>query len=1123
MHLQWLRTRKSEKPLFHGPNRPLQEANMLIPQLTRRIRLRHAQWLLLPGFIAALAAVPGLYAQIVETGIITGVIRDNTGAVVIKAHVTLLNTGNGLASNATTDSQGLYVSPPLNPGDYDVQVDAPGFTKVVEHVRLEVGQRLAADVALAIGAATETVEVQGTNAVLQTESSTVSNLRTEEAVKDLPLNGRNFAELVGLGAGVVPAETQITSVPYTMQRGETSFALNGLRYQENRLLADGIGDNDNHNGLAVVIFPPIDAIQEFSEDIADADARYGRGNGGTINLIFKSGTDKYHGNVFDFLRNTALDARNYFATGMKPLLRENEFGGTFGGPLFFKQANPKTFIFVDYSGKRLAQGQTDTESVPDVPITTAGYNFSAYPAGSITNPVTHLPYANNFVPASDPLINGTGASILKFYEQYTSPNIPGRTTANNFLYNPSFIDNGNAFDVKVDRKFSDADSGFIRYSYSTDSLSEPGILPNPLVGAIICGPATNPAYQTVLSETHIFSPTTINTARFGWSRLFVYAQNWDAGLNLPTQLGIPGVEIPGDSRSDGLPVMSFSGYTTIGDAGNSPTTIGTNNYQTDDDVNLVRGKHSLDIGFEFVRLEYNMFQTSEEHGSESFSTRYTGLAWSDLLFGAPISGTYSYPSGTVGLRQSDLSFYVQDNYRLSNRLTLNLGIRYENFLGWPWTEVNNKEYNFVPSISTIALEQVGTNGIPPSGLSGNNSHFTPRIGFAYQLFDKTVLHAGYGIYYSAPNVTNSDGLSANVPVDNYWAFNNATAYGAATTGNPFIFASNGYAHAVVTSGSALGPDTPAFAQDPNARTPYSEQWHATVEQQIPYSTVLKFAYVGTRGLHLDDLRDINAGQLGLAGATTVSTARPYPYFAQINILETHQVSIYNALQMTAERRAHGVGFLASYTYSHALDESTASPGSVTDPYNIASDFGNSDTDLPNRFVASANYELPFKKSGRLNPFVEGWQLNAILQYYDGSPFSVSASSGVGDALTPRAQLVPGNGNGALSTGKRTLTEWFNTSAFANPAAGTWGDSGRNILQGPGTKNVDFSVFKNTHISESKTLQLRAEFFNLFNTPQFDNPSSTVGAATIGKVSSAGDEPLFQRLERQIQLAAKVNF
>jgi outer membrane receptor protein involved in Fe transport len=1079
-------------------------------------------------------------AQIVETGIITGEVKDNTGAVIPGAHVTVRNTGTGLATITSADGQGIYVSPPLHPGDYTVEIDVAGFNKVIEKVRLEVGQRAAADATLAVGSNAETIEVQATGQLLDTESSTVGNLRTEEAVKDLPLNGRNFAELLGLGAGVIPAQTQLVSIPYTQQRGPTSYAFNGLRYQENRLLLDGIGDNENHNGLGVIIFPPIDAVQEFSEETTDADARYGRGNGGQINLVFKSGADIYHGEVFEFLRNSALNARNYFATAIKPSLRQNEFGGTFSGPLL-KKPNPKTFFFVDYSGERLAQGFTDVDTVPDFKLNSTGYDFSAYPQ-AIRNPRTGMPYAGNIIPLADPLIDPTGANILNFYQQYASPNRAGQTTGNNFLFNPVKTLTENAFDVKIDRMFSEADTGFLRYSQADDTIGQPGTLPVPLVGGVICGPAQNPAHQAVLGETHIFSPTVINTARFGWSRFFVYAKNWDAGLDLPTKLGIPGVEVSGDPNSDGLPVYTFSGDTTIGDAGNSPTLIGTNNYQWDDNVNLLRGKHSLDIGVEVIRLQYNMFQTQDEHGTASFGTAYTGLAWSDLLFGTPTSGLYQYQRGTRGFRQTDLSLYAQDNYKVNSRLTFNLGLRYENFLGWPWTEVDNRMYNFVPSISTTALEQVGTQGVPRSGLSGNNLNFAPRVGFAYKVTSKTVFHAGYGIYYSAPNVWNAEGPSINSPAVDYWTFNNSTTYGAnAPNGSAFVFAQDGFTHTAATSASALPKGLPVYAVDPNDKTPYSEQWHAAIEQEIPYSVVLKIAYVGTKGVHLDDLVDINAGS---PGTTHVSTGRPYPFFASINELQTNQISNYNALQISAERRAHGLGFLASYTYSHSLDEGTGSPGSVLNPYNVRADYGNSDLNIPNRFVASATYELPFKGRGTRGHFERGWQLNTILNYSDGLPFSVSSANGVGDGLTPRAQLLPGYGNGSLPSSKRTRGEWFNTAAFVSIpltgplATGQWGNSGRNILQGPGTKTVDFSVFKNTHLTESKVLQLRLETFNLFNTPQFNNPSATAptpaaGSTTLvpnitsgaayGTVSSAASEATFQRTERQLQLAAKITF
>jgi hypothetical protein len=422
------------------------------------------------------------------------------------------------------------------------------------------------------------------------------------------------------------------------------------------------------------------------------------------------------------------------------------------------------------------------------------------------------------------------------------------------------------------------------------------------------------------------------------------------------------------------------------------------------------------------------------------------------------------------------------------------------------------------------------------------------VGFAFKLTEKTVMHAGYGLYYSAPNVTNSDGLSNNAPAVDYWAFNNSSTYGAAATnGSPFNFASDGFVHTPATNASALPAGLPVYAQDPNAKTPYSEQWHLTIQRQLVPSTTLSVAYVGTRGIHLDDLVDINAGS---PGTTNVTVNRPYPFFAQIYQLQTNEISSYNAVQITAERRARNLSFLASYTYSHALDENTNSPGTnnatgdAMNPYNLRAEYGDSDLNIPNRFVASANYQLPFKTSGKLNPLVQGWQLNAILQYFDGLPFSVVSANGVGDGLTPRAELVPGYGNGALPDGQRNIHQWFNTSAFVSiPLTGTlangqWGNSGRNILQGPGTKNVDFSAFKNFQLTESKALQIRGEFFNLFNTPQFNNPSAvapspaatsttlvpniTSGSA-YGTIASAGSPTTFQRISREIQLAAKFTF
>ena len=1077
--------------------------------------------------LPASVAIQSLSAQ-VERGVVTGVVNDVSGAVVSKANVSLTNLATRIVTATTTDNLGIYVSPPLDAGDYEVKIEFSGLTPVVKKVRIEVAQRIRVDASLKVASTTQTVEVDAGTIQFDTETATLSNLRTEQAVHDLPLNGRDFAELLGLGAGVVPGQAQLTSqIPYVQQRGPTSYGVNGLRLTDNRLYLDGIGDNENHNGFGIIVFPPIDAIVEFREETATPDARYGRFSGGVINLVYKSGTNRFHGEIFEFLRNSALDAKNYF-DATKPGFRLNSFGATFGGPLG-RPGNAKTFFFGDYAGQRISQGLTYISTVPAWGPAGIG-DFSLYTASGVTvrNPVTHAAYPGNVVPSSALTSAGAqvGVNVLTLYSKYATPNVTGATTANNFRYTPQRIDNGDAFDARVDRTFSQNDSGFLRYSHSYDDILQPGPLPVPLVGGVVSGPAQQPAHQAVLSETHLLSPTLIATAHFGWSRIFIDGQNPDQGLGLATQLGIPGVINPNDvSNTDGLPYIVFSGtgFATIGDPLNSPTQIGTNNYQVNENLSWLKGKHSFDFGTEILRPEYNVYQTSAEHGVLVFPNAYTTFALSDLLFGAPYQGYRMYQQGTRGFRQLDESFYAQDNYKVTNRLLVNLGVRYDNFLGWPWVEVKNREYQFDPTISTTQVFQVGTNGITRSGARRRNLNFEPRVGISYQIASKTSLHAGFGTYFSAPNVTNAAGLSANAPAEDYWAFYNG-AYGAAG----FNYLSNGFVHTVATTNApALSPLDSVY---PGAKTPYSEQWQLNLQQQIGAENRITIAYVGNRGVHLDALLDINQATPGTATAP-LQARRPYPYFGEILQLQTNQVSSYNAVQITGERRSKNLTYQASYTYSHALDDNSATAvgfGTAVNYYNEAADYGNSDLNVPNRFVGTVNYSFPFHASTWHKPLAEGWQVNAIASYYDGFPFSVLAgtnSLNVSDSIVPRATLNSGNGNGSLAGGQRSIHEWFNTlpTVFTNPGAQQWGNSGRNILQGPGTKNIDFSVFKNIALKEAQKLELRAEFFNLFNTPQFNNPNATVGATNFGTVSSAGSPTTLQRVSREIQLAAKINF
>ena len=1081
---------------------------------------RGKRLLSLIAFLLIVVSVQRSHAQ-VEKGVITGAVSDSSGALVSKAQVSITNLATRIVTTATTDSEGIFVSPPVDAGSYEVRIESPGLKAVVRNARVEVAQRVRIDATLGVASATQTVEVDGGTVQFDTETPTLSNLRTEEAVHNLPLNGRNFAELLGLGAGVVAGQSQLTSsVPYTQQRGPTTYGIDGLRMTDNRLLLDGVGDNENHNGLGIVVFPPIDAIEEFREETSNPDARFGRFSGGVINLAYKSGTNRYHGEVFDFFRNSALDAKNYF-DAKKPGFRMNSFGATFGGPLI-PVSNPKTFFFADYAGERLSQGLTYIDTVPVWGPLGVG-DFSLYSA-VVRDPVTHAAFPGNMVSPAYLATAGAqvGQKVLALYTTYAHPNVTGATISNNFRFTPQRIDNGDAFDVRVDHTLSQSDSAFLRYSQSYDNILQPGALPSPLVGGVVSGPALQPAHQAVLGETHLFSPTLLSTAHFGWSRIFINTKTFDQGLGLPSQLGIPGVTNPGDANNtDGLPLFSITGFTTLGDAPNSPSQIGTNNYQVNENISWYKGKHSFDFGTEILRPQYNIFQTLSEHGVLVFPNFYTGFSLADLLLGAPYQGYRQYQQGTRGFRQLGLSFYAQDNYKAGNRLTLNLGLRYDNFLGWPWTEVKNRMYQFDPSISTTQVFQVGTNGVSRSGSNGNNLDFAPRVGVSYRLASKTTLHSGFGVYYGAPDISNSSGLSTNAPAVDYWAFYNGI-YGA----SGFNYLSNGFVHTpAITNAPALAPLNSVY---PNLKTQYSEQWHLSVQQQIGSENRITIAYVGNHGVHLDALYDINQATPG-ASAATLQSRRPYPYFGQINQLQDNQSSNYHGLQVTAERRSKNLSLLASYTYSHTLDQSSATSlgvGNAVNYYNQRADYGNSDLDIPNRFVGSVTYSLPFIASSWRKPLVAGWQLNAIATYSDGLPFSVLAGANtlnISDSITPRAALLSGSGNGSLSPGQRTVKGWFNTLAFANPGAQQWGNSGRNILQGPGTKDIDFSVFKTIPIHERKNLELRSEFFNIFNTPQFNNPNATVGTPNFGTISSAGSPTTLQRVSREIQLAAKIVF
>ena len=659
---------------------------------------------------------------------------------------------------------------------------------------------------------------------------------------------------------------------------------------------------------------------------------------------------------------------------------------------------------------------------------------------------------------------------------------------------------------------------FVRFSRGTDTLVEPSFLGFPAVGAGpgVPGTADQPVTQLVASETHIFSPTLINEFRAGWSRLNLHQLPLTFGTNVTSDLGFPGSNDPGDPFTSGLAIFNIATVTSLGDNGFSPAILVSDNIQTGDTLNYTHGRHAIKVGGEYQRRRYNALQSNTFRGSMSINGGYTqnpaaaagtGSGMADALLGKAISGSIRFLRGTRGFRRNEFSFYTQDTWKTTNKLTLTLGLRYDNYGGGPWTEVNDRMYQFVPALDNVV--RVGTNGIPRSGIESDNNNFSPRLGMAYRATSKTVLRAAGGIFYSPLISDVTRNLGANPPEFISYSYDN----------NQFDFPGARPLSAGLerpAQGTITGNLT---ALNFSTRTPYTTQWNLAVQQEIPGSASVTVAYVGSKGTKLQGFPDINQP---VPGTTAVALRRPYPLFSTINSKMTRYNSSYNALQITGERRfSAGLSFQLSYVYSHSIDDigaTDANAGGLM-VYNTRLDRANSDLNVPHRFVANWLYQVPLKLNGWKKQAFGSWQLNGILTLASGFPFDLS-SPNTTNCCGSRPDRV---GNGNLPTSDRTVQHWFDTTAFREPGLLQFGNSARNVLQGPGTKQLDFSAFKEFPFNESRRLEFRAEFFNIFNTPQFNNPNGTLGSAAFGTITSAGSPISFQRTSRQIQFGLKFYF
>jgi hypothetical protein len=1065
------------------------------------------------------------------TAKITGIVTDTTGANVVGADVEAQNTATGIVSKTVTNESGDYTFPVLSPGHYALLVRKAGFESINRSgIELVVSQVARIDFSLKVGSTQETVEVKAAIPLLDNATASLGQVIDTRAVSDLPLNGRNFLQLAKLSTGVLE----------TKQGDRTKdgggFIANGVRAQLNNFLLDGVDNNskvlDQQNSSPVAVQPSVDAVQEFKVETNNYSAEYGYSAGAVVNASLKGGGNQIHGDAFEFLRNNVFDARNYFAspTQPKPVLQRNQYGGTLGGPIVKNRA----FLFGSFEQTRENDGITYVTTVPTAAMKTG--NFTGQPA--IFDPNTTMSlgggaykrtqFTGNQIPGSQ--FDPAAAKLLALFPAPTSPG-----AANNYTVSPTENIKTNRFDFRHDLQLSEKDNLFARYSYFTYDYRYPGPFEAPLIGSTTFQNSVKATTGNAagLGETHSFSPRVVNEFRAGYNRiqdvLTPFVQDY-----IDDQYGLGG--IPRQPGVAGLPSITISGTTTIGEASFLPNSKISETATLQDNLSFQAGNHSLKFGgsYRFVRSWFAI--SSNARGNYTFNGGFTqnpqnrgatGSGLADFMLGIPSTGSIS------NFTQGDLRYrywggFIQDDWKATSKLTINAGLRYE-----LWTqpvERHNNQANFyladrklayafnnVPAgVPASAVENVPLDIDTRSLLKTSHTNFAPRLGFAYQAAPSLVVRGGAGIFYAdSPFVGASGRLVANPPyaIANSYATDNIT---------PILGLSTGFPAGAVTAVNFNSTNLVTFAPDLQNGSVY--HWSMGAQKQAG-QYVFDVNYVGTRAVKLP--LGYNANQ-ALAGPGSVASRRPYQGFNDITQQISMGYSRYNALEARAERRySNGLSLLVSYTYSKSLDnggEQLVGDLSLRNVNNVDQEYSLSTGDMRHRFVSSVLYDLPFGHGRRfdianplLNAVAGGWQVNTIVTVHSGQPFTPLL--GVSSANTGAARpSVLRDGN--LPSDQRTVQNWFDKTAFYSPAQYLYGDAGRDILIAPGAANVDFSTFKRfslARLREATELQVRAEFFNFFNHPQFDLPNNRVDiaqGASITKLST----PM-----RQMQFGVKLLF
>ena len=1044
---------------------------------------------------------------------VSGRVTDKSGAVAPGVKITVTNIETNVPRDTVTNDAGYYTLPLLQPGQYLLRAEKQGFRTVEQKgITLEVDQRAAVDLVMEIGEVNQQVEVSAAAPLLDTVEPSLGQVINNRQIVELPLNGRDYVQLALLSSG--------TANPIASSR-DGGFSSGGQRLSANNYLLDGVDNTSREladaGRSAELVKPSVDAIQEFKVQTNVYSAEYGNGTGAVVNVTIKSGTNGFHGTAFEFLRNEKVDARNFFSspTAPAPEFRRNQYGFSVGGPVI----KNKTFFFGDWEGTNVRQQQSTLSTLPTAAERTG--DFSA--VKKITDPLTGNAFPNNVIPASR--IDPVAKTLVSLY-----PNVQNGSLTSNFLYNGANNEDDTRFDVRMDHTFRERDSIFGRVSHYGRTLPAVLNLPPPAFGANGFD-GTIDGWNDALGWNHIFTPTFITSTRIAWSySKFTRVNPASAGTeNLNAKYGIKG----GDTATPGnFSDFTITGYRVLGIGANNPVIRDSQNRQFVNDTHWIHGAHDVKFGVNILRPQNNIFNSRGVVGSYTFNGQFTGDGIADLLLGWPSQyGASSVVN--VNLRGWLLGGYIQDDWKVTPKLTVNLGLRYE--IARPFYDKKDRMSNFDmdtnPANPKLVLAGGDYDGraLVDTSLNG----WEPRIGLAYQLTQRTVIRTGYGIFrtYFEP-FGDSQFLIGNPP------FAYTVTLTASKIAPPFQLSAGAPAGLLSINNAAGGLQFSSYEVNPHRA--YAQQWNFNVQQQLGGNWVLEVGYAGVRGVHLLNRIDgnfsppgagnINAKRIFQSAAipgTSVVASPLGPVYRHV----FNGNSDYQALVAKVEKRlSAGLTVLSSFTWSKAIGDTCAdsADGNATncgfqDPLNMRAEKSLDNQDMRYRFVTSLIYELPVGRGRRwgasmprvADAFLGGWGLGGIYTAHTGLPYTIVESGNPANTGSVNVIDRP-NVVGDPHAGPRTLEADFNVNAFAATPSFQYGSLGRNTMSQRGQSNLDFIALKNFRITERIGVEFRFEAFNATNTPPFGIPNATLGTAGFGQITSAGSP-------RNLQFGLKVVF